>query len=70
MLGDWHVTALSACSYYLSGTDAFRLKLLLPPLLEAEATADAAEAEARRLEAREADAAAMHMAAMRVESCV
>jgi peptide alpha-N-acetyltransferase len=57
--------------YYLSGTDAFRLKLLLPgPPEEAERLAAQAEAaaEARRLEAMEANAASLQMHALRVES--
>lgn len=56
--------------YYLSGTDAFRLKLLLPPLPDAAALATKAEAEleARRLEAAEAEDASLKLTALRVES--
>jgi peptide alpha-N-acetyltransferase len=57
--------------YYLSGTDAFRLKLLLPAAPGTDAALDATEAEdeARRLEVREADVAALKVEALRVESC-
>ena len=57
--------------YYLSGTDAFRLKLLLPePPEGAEKLAARAEAaaEARRLEAMEANAASLQRLALQVES--
>ena len=60
--------------YYLSGTDAFRLKLLLPPLPAgaggdaAAASRTEAEREARRLVLAEADQVVLRMEAMRVES--